>query len=217
MPAQPVGSINVASNELNSLADILVSFGVLDLKKAEQIKLTEIQQGTSQEDLIKKLGIVPEEDLVKAKAILYNIEYVDLTKIPISPEALAILSEEVAERFKVFPVSVDKKNNEIVIAMADPMDLTAIEFIEQKTGLRVKVQVAPVTKIVELISSRYGASLSKEVTEAMKDVESDRNSVKTLDSSKTGFIKEEKIAEIVSNLFFFGLLTFLFNIILFFT
>jgi len=205
MPAQTAGNINVGSNGFSSLADILVSFGVLDPKKAEQIKLTEIQQGTSQEDLIKKLNVVSEEDLVRAKAKLYNIEYIDLSKIPISPEALAVLPQDVAERFKVFPVSVDKKNGIITVAMADPMDLSAIEFIEQKTNLRVKAESATPSEIEDFISTKYGTSLSEEVTEAMKDVSSDRDSIKTLDTTRTGFIREEKIAEIVSRILEFAI------------
>lgn len=205
MPAQPAGNVSIGSENASSLADILVSFGVLDLKKAEQIKLTEIQQGASQEDVIKKLNLVSEEDLAKAKAALYNIEYVDLSKIPTSPEALAFLSQDVAERFKVFPVSIDKKNGLIIVAMANPMDLTAIEFIEQKTNLRVKVQAAPPSKIDEFISIKYSSSLSKEVTEAMKDVAEDKDSVSALDNSKTGFIREEKIAEIVSHILEFAI------------
>jgi len=204
MPAQPAGNINIGSNELNSLADVLVLFGVLDQKKAEEIKLTEVQQGIPQEELLKKLNIVSEEDLIKAKAKLYNIDYVNLDTSPASPEAMAILSQEVAERFKVFPVSIDKKLNQIVIAMADPMDLTAIQFIEQKTGLRVKAEISSPTKIEELISTRYATSLSQEVTEALKDVSTDQDKDKIFDTSKTSFIREEKIAEIVSRVLEFA-------------
>ncbi|MBU2036278.1 GspE/PulE family protein [Patescibacteria group bacterium] len=204
MPAQPAGNVNSSVNELNSLADILVSFGVLDQKKAEEVKLTEIQQGTSQEELLKKLNIVSEEDLVKAKAKLYNIDYFSLDTFPVSPEAMATLSQEVAEKFKVFPVSIDKKLGQIVIAMADPMNLTAIEFIEQKTGLRVKANISSLSKIEDLISTKYSTSLSKEVTSALKDVSTDKDRIKTLNGSKTGFIREEKIAEIVSHILEFA-------------
>jgi len=204
MPAQPAGSVSSPVNELNSLADILVSFGVLDQKKAEEVKLAEIQQGTSQEELLKKLNIVSEKDLVKAKAKLYNIDYLSLDTFPVSPEAMAVLPQEVAEKFKVFPVSIDKKLGQIVIAMADPMNLTTIEFIEQKTGLRVKADIATPSRIEELISTKYTSSLSKEVTGALKDVSTDKNKIKTLNGSKTGFIREEKIAEIVSHILEFA-------------
>ena len=54
--------------------------------------------------------------------------------------------------------------------MADPLDLTAIEFVERKTGLRVKPVAVEEDKLSDIITTRYATSLSQEVTEALKDV-----------------------------------------------
>ena len=207
MPAQPAGNINVGTNELNSLADILVSFGVMDSKKAEEIKLTEIQQGTPQEELIKKLDIVSEEDLIKAKAKLYNIDYVNLDTSPVSPEAMATLSQEVAERFSALPISLDRKIDQLVVAMVDPLDMAAIEFIEQKTRMRVKTVIASPSKIIEFISKNYASSLSDEVTEALKDAAPDKEEIRNFNVVDNGLIKEEKIAEIVKHILEFAVKT----------
>lgn len=186
-----------------SLADILVSQGVLPAERAKEIKLAEIQTGTPQEDLLKKQNLVSDDALVKAKAQLYNIPFVDLGLVPVVPEALAVLPQEVASRFKVFPVSVDKVNKSLVLAMADPLNLTAIEFVEQKTGLRVKPEAAVAAKIDEFIETRYQTSLSEEVTEALKEVEPEKVQ-QTLQATKTGYIREEKISEIVSQILEFA-------------
>jgi len=121
----------------NNLADILSSMGVLTKEISEQVKMAEVQYGTRQEDIIKKQNLVSNENLVKAKAILFNIPYLDISSSPNSPEAMSILSQEVAVKFKVFPVSVDKQLKILTLAMADPMDLSAIEFVEGKTNLRI--------------------------------------------------------------------------------
>src|SRR3989304_7834682 len=132
-----------------TLVDILVTQGTFSEDRAKQVKLAEVQTGKSQEEILKSQNLVSETDLVKAKATLYNIPYIDLTNLPASPEALAILPEEVAEKFKVFPISVDTGSKQLVLAMADPLDLSAIEFTEQKTSLRVKPQAASTSKIIE--------------------------------------------------------------------
>lgn len=204
MPNQPAATQNTNGNG-STLADILVSLKALDAGKAQAIKLSEIQTGTSQEELIKKLGTVSEKDLVRAKATLYNIPYLDLTTIPISPEALATLTQEVAEKFNVFPVSVDKIVGNLTVAMADPMDISAIEFIEQKSSLRVKAVASTPSQITEFIATKYTSSLSEEVTEAMKDVAPDKEQVVMTDMSKGGLIREEKIAEIVSHILDFAM------------
>lgn len=187
----------------NSLSDILVSMGVLPQDRAEQVKMAEVQYGTSQEDIIKKQNLVSNTDLVKAKATLYNIPFVDLATSPASPEAMSILPQEIATKFKVFPIAVDKIGKTMTLAMADPMNLTAIEFVERKTNLRVKPMAAEEDKIMDVIINRYATSLSQEVTEALKEVAPEKRASQT-DNLKIGFIREEKISEIVSHILEFA-------------
>jgi len=188
-----------------TLADVLVSIGALDKTRGEQIKLAEIQSGSSQEDIIRRASMVSEDKLVQAKAQLYNIPYVDLTTIPIAPTALATLPAEVAERFKVFPISIDKKDKSIILAMADPLDLSAIEFIEQKTGFHVKPRAALPTQIADYIQTRYSTSLTQQVTAALKEIEPEKERINALETGHGGFIREEKISQIVSQILDFAI------------
>ena len=187
----------------NTLVDILLAQGALDAKKAEQVKLSEIQTGASQEDILKEKKLVNEKALAQAKASFYNIPYVDLTASPASPEALALLSQDVAERFKVFPIALDKTAKELVLAMADPLDLTAIEFIEKKTGFRVKPAASEPSTIEEFASTRYASSLSKEVSEAVEEISPKKEQIKPADKLKGGFIREEKIRSFLPRKFHF--------------
>jgi type IV pilus assembly protein PilB len=198
--ATPIGD-----SSAQTLADVLVSIGALDKTRAEQVKVAEIQSGNSQENIIRQGGLVSESKLVQAKAQLYNIPYIDLSTIPIAPEALGALSSQIAERFKVFPISVDRKDKSLALAMSDPMDLSVIEFIEQKTGLHVRPRAAEESQITEFIQTRYSTSLTQEVTEALKDVTPRINDVRTLDTNKNGFIREEKIAQIVTQILDFAI------------
>ena len=188
-----------------TLADVLVKMGVLDQTRADQIKLTEVQNGTSQEDIIKSAQIVPEEKLIQAKSQLYNIPYVSLDTTPIAPAALAALPSEVAERFRVFPINIDPKDKSLTLAMSDPLDLSAIEFIEQKTGLHIKPCAALPSKIDDFLHTRYTTSLSQEVTAAMKDVTGEREKMTSIQSGRDGFIREEKIAQIVDQILDFAI------------
>jgi len=195
-----------AMNEgsIKNLADILVTQGSLTEERAKQVKLAEIQSGKNQEEILKDQNLVSEEALVKAKAALYNIPYVDLSILPSSPEALSVLPQEVAEKFSVFPISIDAANHTLVLAMSDPLDLSAIEFIEQKTGYRIKPEAGIPSKIKEFVQNRYSTSLAEEVTEALKEV-SDEGSKIRFETTRTGVIREERIAEIVSRILEFAI------------
>src|SRR5258706_639682 len=186
-----------------TLVDILVTQGSLSAGVAERIKMAEVQSGKSPEDLIKEQNLVTEVALTKAKAVFYNVPYLNLDTIPISPDALSFVTADVATRLHVFPVSLNRSTKELTLAMADPVDLAAIEFVEQKTGFRVKPVAAEATKIEEFINTRFENSLSQQVTEAMQDVEAPQPN--TLDAAKVGgFIRGEKIGEIVSKVLEFA-------------
>ena len=205
MPAQPAASV-LNSDSANSLADILVAQKVITVEAADKIKLAEVQTGSSQEDLLIKDGAVSEADLARAKASLYNIPFIDLGVTPVSPDAMNAVSQQVAQKFKVFPVEVDRQNRVLTLAMADPLDLSAIEFIEQKSGFRVKPQAAEGAKVDEYVSTKYTSSLSEEVSEALKEVTPDETSkVRNVKLEKTGFIRDEKISEIVNRILEFAI------------
>jgi type IV pilus assembly protein PilB len=188
-----------------TLADVLVTLGALDSARAEQIKLAEVQSGSPQEDIIRKGQMVSEDKLVQAKSQLYNIPFVDLQASPVAPAALASLPLQVAERFKVFPINIDVRDKSMSLAMSDPLDLSAIEFIEQKTGLHIKPFAALPKQIEDFIQTRYTTTLTQEVTAAMKDVTLGGDQLEALEKSKGGFIREEKIAQIVSQILDFAI------------
>ncbi len=187
-----------------TLTDILVSMGAMDQARADAVKLAEVQTGKAQEDILKEQKLVTYDALIKAKAALYNIPFLDLPNTPVSPEALAVLSQEVAKKFRVFPVSIDGKNRDLVLAMAEPLDLAAIEFVEQKTNMHVSPRAASPEIVDEFIAKRYSSSLSQEVTAALKEV-GQETGVKTLDVTKpTGLIRQERISEVVTHILDFA-------------
>lgn len=201
MAAQPVPAS--IPSEVTSLVDILVKQGSLGKSVADQVKLAEIQTGKPQEDILKQQNLVTEEAIVKAKAVLYNIPFVDLSTTPVSPDALSLVPQDLATKFHVFPIALDRGNRDLTLAMKEPLDLMAIEFLEQKTGMHIKPMAAVGAKIDEYIASNYSTSLSAEVTAALKEIAPEKG-VKTLDVSKTGVIRQEKISEVVSHILDFA-------------
>ncbi len=203
--ASPTSAPTFNSGETKTLADVLVEDKVISKERSEQIKLVSIQTGKSEEEVIRSQNIVNEEQMTKARAKIYNVAYIDLTATPTAPEALSSLPQQIALRFRVFPFAVDTPARVLSVAMANPLDLTAIEFIEQKTGFTIKPFAAEPSKVDLMISTNYTTSLAKEVSEALKEVGSQGDTIQTLDASRTGVIREEKVAEIVSHILSFAI------------
>src|SRR3989338_3653388 len=119
------------------LAEVLLKAGALSKEQYDQIKLEGLNSGQAVEELIVSHGWVNETDLTKAKAEYYKIPYVDWPEEGAPREALNQFSEQVARRYVVFPFSVDKAKNTLSVVMANPMDLTAVEFLQAKSGSKI--------------------------------------------------------------------------------
>lgn len=201
MPDIPVQPQEAPSK---TIADILTASGKLSPEKAEKVKLEFLNTGKPIEQLISEGKLVSESDLTQARAQFYNIPFVSLSETPSSPEALNLVPRSVAEANSLLPFSYNKKKNELSLAMADPLNLETVEFVEKKTGAKIKPFMTTPSEVKNAIVERYGAGLATEVTAALKEVAPEIG-VKTVDIKKLGeIIREAPIAKIVSTLLEFA-------------
>lgn len=195
-----------AQNNHQDIADILFSKKLITKVVYDQVKLEHLNTGKPVEEIIITHNFASLENIAKAKAKIYNIPYIDLKNISISPEALNLLPEIVAQRYQCFPYSLDKEKNILSLAMVNPLDLNAISFIEQKTKKKIKAAICLEEDIKEAIQRHYNQSLSAEVTEALKETgKSTAVDIKTFDAQQMGkIIREAPIAKIVTTILEFA-------------
>ncbi|MDO8488117.1 MAG: ATPase, T2SS/T4P/T4SS family [bacterium] len=187
-------------NELGIL-DILVKSNKLSAVDAEAARSAFVSTNTPVSDWLIKQNKVTEEDLVVARAQFYNVPFVNISDQPVSPVALSLVEQSVAKRLQVLPFEYKADKRELSVAMANPIDLSAIEFLEQKTGARIKPYAAVAAEVSGAIDTRYTQSLSTEVTAALKEAGQEEEAVKTVDIRRMGeFIKEAPIAKIVTTI-----------------
>ncbi|MDO8620784.1 MAG: ATPase, T2SS/T4P/T4SS family [Candidatus Levybacteria bacterium] len=184
--------------ENKTLLDVLLSERLITPSQYEEIKVKSASQGLSLESVLASLNIVPEEKITEAKAKLLGIPFVTLEGTSFSPQALGLMPRAVVERFFLVPFSYDEKTKTLSIAMSNPVDLEAISFVRQKTGLNIKVFAASSKDVEKAINEQYRQELVGEVGEALKETES-LHKTQTIDSKKIAeIIKEAPIAKIVS-------------------
>lgn len=199
----PVAGVTPATDQ-KTLAEILVEKGLLTQDQGQKVKLEFLNTGIPIEQIILREGLVAERDLTAAKAAFYNLTFISLSETPSSPDALAFLPRAVAEANKLIPFAYDKKTNLLSVAMDDPLDLEVVEFVEKKSGARIKAFIASPSEITKAIGERYGAGLTTEVTAALKEAAPDLE-IKTIDIKRLGeVIREAPIAKIVSTLLEFA-------------
>lgn len=180
------------------LVDILVEQKVISADQLSFIRLESANKEKRLEDVIKEHNFASEEQIVKAKAQIFNIPYVTLSGKGISPDLLNYIPEPVARRYVVIPFDLDRKTNSLSVAMKDPLDLSAIEFIERKSGFLIQPYFGLESEIQLKIEEEYSEGLTTEVTQVLK--ESTIASEPTEGKKLAEIISEAPVAKIVATL-----------------
>ena len=156
------------------IGEILVELGYLtqeQLNKAlEVVQATKSSRDHSRELIGKVLinmGLINEEQLAQAIARQWNIPFVDLSNTDLSLEIARIVPEDVCRRYKLIPVG--KEGERLFIAMADPLDVYAIDHVRLITGFIVEPKVATESSIQAAIDKIFG--VEKSVKEALEQIE----------------------------------------------
>ena len=114
------------------LLDLLVAQKLLTVEDARTLELESIQKNLPIDQYLLSHSQIKKEEILKAKSTLLNIPWVDIISIPIAPQALGLVPEVVARKYALIPFELSETEGKIKIAMSDPFDLQAVEFLEKK-------------------------------------------------------------------------------------
>lgn len=199
-PPSPASSVTPVEVDATTLLGLLTQENLITSQQANDIKVKSALQGISAENILKELKIVPEEKIAEAKAKLLGVPYISLASASFSPQAISFLPHAVVERFALIPFFYDEKASTLYVAMADPVDIEAIEFVKKKTGLTIKTFAASPSEVDAAITQQYRQELVGEVGAAIKESE-EYGQKKVIDSKKISqIIKEAPIAKIVATI-----------------
>lgn len=203
----PAGVTPIANTALNadlpqeqSFINVLLSEHLLTQEQYDEIKVKSATDALSVETVLESMHIVPEDKIAEAKAKVLGVPFISLTNTSFMPQAINFVPRAVAERFNLIPFAYNDKTQTLSIAMGNPVDLDALSFVQQKTGLTIKSFAATPTDVTTAITQQYQQELVGEVGKALKETE-ELHQVKTVDSSKLSqLITEAPIAKIVSTI-----------------
>jgi len=147
----------------NKFLNTLVDLKLLTQEQTEMVKIESARGGKNYEDVLVDLNLLGEEDIVKAEAIAADLSYVDLSNFILPPEIQKNVSKDTATKYMAVPFGFTGET--LNIAMVDPNNLQALEFIEKKSGFTVQPYLASDAGVKNAISQYQ--DVSEEVSEAL--------------------------------------------------
>ena len=139
------------------LGDVLINGGAITQEQLE--KALELQKGTGRKlgEVLVDEGITTEEAIAKALSSQLGIDMIEAQNVRISEEILKLIPVNVLKKNKVLPFEYAKDNaNVLRVAMADPMDMNAMDDISIIANLQVEPVVATSRSIMLTLDKYYG-------------------------------------------------------------
>jgi len=122
------------------LGQILVERGVIN--NTQLLKALEGQRndGGLIGEIIVELGFAKEEDIAYCLSLQFGYPYLSLENYEIAQDIIKIIPKNVASHYCLVPI--DKISNTLTVAMANPLNIQAIEDLEDITQCDIQIFVS---------------------------------------------------------------------------
>lgn len=174
------------------ISDTLVEKLLKSTKKFSDEQLSGLREQEKAEkkplqDLVIKNNLLSEKDLTKLYADEIDVPFVELNAKEIEREILRLIPERVARQYKAVVFGVQDDGHKL-LAMEDPDDVQAINFLQKQLGTDLKVHIATSANIQTALD-QYRGNISSELTKVIspEDEESEEDD--------DGEVSEEDLAE----------------------
>jgi type IV pilus assembly protein PilB len=169
------------------IADALVEDGLLSARQIEELTEQQKQGGTRLQKLILEKAYVSEQDMAVCMGRVLNTPPINLTRITIPLDIADLLPREVAQNHKVVPVS--RLDNKLFVAMADPLNVLALDDVKRITKLEVAPLIASEKAIIEKLNHIESAK-SGSMEDIIEDAKKKQIAQKAEDDEKVEVSRE---------------------------
>ncbi len=136
------------------LSDVLLSAGLIGREQLEAAESAR-QDGQSITDVLVAQGAITPREVAVALSLQLNIPLIELKRHSAQPNAISLVPEEIARRYKAVPLDVI--GDELVVVMENPLDIQAVEDISLRAGMRVRPAVGVLDDIDDTLDMCYRA------------------------------------------------------------
>lgn len=161
MPPTPIKSFG------ERIADALIADGLIHPKQVEELLEQQKQKGVRLIKLINEKGLVSDQDMTVSMGRVLNVPPINLSRVAVPPDIAEILPRDVAHNHKVVPIA--RIENKLILAMADPLNVMAIDDVRRITKLEISPMIASEKAIADKLAHIESAQ-SGSMEDIMQDV-----------------------------------------------
>ena len=148
------------------LTELLVSKHLVSPERLQEALEAQQAQGGSLQDILVRKGFVKEPEILSLIGQELHIPLISLTRFKVDEQLKTLIPQHIAKQYDVIPMSCIGQT--LTVAMADPLNLFALETLVTMTGLAVNPMLATVKDIREAIDVYYGIGMDETINEIVR-------------------------------------------------
>lgn len=148
-----------------TMEKLLIRSGVATAEQVDALKEEASRLKHSLQDLATQNDIIDEKTLTKAFSEYAQIPYIELNPSNIPSDVLNKIPERIARQYNAILFKVDEDGT-CHMAMDDPDDVQAIDFLEKEFGTNTKIYITPHSNIIEALEA-YRSDVDQELNEVI--------------------------------------------------
>lgn len=149
------------------LGEILLAKYRITPEQLESALEEQKKTGEKLGEILQKMGLVESKEVYGALAEQLGVPYVDLDSYVIDPRVVTLLPEKFCRQYQLVPIGEEK--NTLILAMANPVDVVAIDRVRLMTKKEVKPVMASPQDIEKVLNAYYG--IGESVEELIREAE----------------------------------------------
>ena len=198
---QTVSKIPIAQENV-FFGELLIGKGLLSRDELLDVLNKQRQEGGRLGEVLLRLNMLSEEDITAALAEHFGMEYVrfdDVKKADIIDiEVARLLPESIAQRFSL--VAIREVDDKVVVAMADPLNVIAIDTVTLKLKRQIKPVISSAREIQRAIELIYhGSDVEEQQLRNLVEIEIGDEDVNQQDAYLEDVVDSETGGEAAAN------------------
>ena len=153
---------------VQKLGACLVEAGIVDEMTLLGV-LSEEKKSPTIDQMLIDLGLLDDDNRAKALARQLKFQFISLKEREIPQQVTSLVTAEVARTHVIVPVEL--AGDKLLVAMADPLDASAIQVLRMVTGMGIEVAVASREDILEAIGRYYPAAFLDQTLDGAPDLD----------------------------------------------
>jgi type IV pilus assembly protein PilB len=152
------------------LGEILYGWGIIDKRGLKEALAYGAEHGKRIGEALVELELCTEEDVAKALASQFDMDYVDLDQANTVSKNLKLIPHKIIMEKRVLPLGQD--NGRLKVLISDPLDLETLDMLRFRLNPNIETAIAPLSKINRFINTFMGG-VGDQIERTMESIDQD--------------------------------------------